>query len=153
MARLTLVRAVPVRPPEVVEAYRAWMLSDRWVKPGEGARTSFRTADGGVRFTRTGKTRSGAVRVDGFVTFVDATHWECRRETEVNGVPYARESERYFVAERPEGADLTVDFELHARSPLLDLLLGFGRGRLLLERSRELDRWLPAHASDPTAAR
>ena len=143
MARLTLVRAVAASPERVRTAYRDWVLSDASAKPNERARRAWAVDDQHLRFTRDGRTRMGEVHVEGIVTFEADDRWDARREITLNGIPYARESERYHIAGRGEASDLTIDFEVHHRAVLGELLLDLGRKRLLLERSRELDRWLP----------
>lgn len=143
VTRLTVVRAVPLPPEEVARAYRRWVLGGAG-RGEEGTRTAREVDPTHLRFSRTGRAGAGRVRVEGFVSFDSPTSWDCRREIELEGQPYAREIERYHVAARTGGSELTVDFEIHARSTLHEFLLGFGRGRLLVRRTRALDEWLPA---------
>src|SRR5579871_5167919 len=137
MVKLTLVRAVPARPDAVRSAYRSWILGEAPDREGETERSASAPDPAHLRFARSGRTRSGLVRVDGIVSFESGEAWNCRREISLNGAPFSRESERYFAEERPGGTDLTVTYEVQARSPLHAFLLEFAHRRLLVERTRE----------------
>jgi hypothetical protein len=143
MVRLLLVRAVSATPSEVAKAYRE-SIESRPAAEDRAARSEVKVQDGGrIRFVSEGRARIGAVRIDGFVTWEGDRAWTCRREISVDGQPYSWEIEKYHLEPRNGGCDLTLDSEVHARGPLQETLLLFGKRRLMVQRYRELDRWLP----------
>ncbi len=147
MVRILIVRAVPVPASQIAEAYRKSIQSRPSIED-RAAKSEVQTLEGGrLRFVSHGRTRIGAVRIDGIVTWEGEDQWTCRREVEVDGHPYSWEIEKYFVQPRDGGSDLTLDSELHARGPLQEMLLSIGKRRLLVQRTRELDRWLPTTPS------
>jgi hypothetical protein len=143
MVQLLLVRAVAATPSEVVQAYRNSIESRPSTEDRLARSEVSMLEDGRIRFSAQGQARVGAVRIDGIVTWEAEDAWTCRREVEVDGHPYSWEIEKYHVAAREGGSDVTLNCELHARGPLQEALLGLAKGRLLTQRFRELDRWLP----------
>jgi hypothetical protein len=147
MVRLVLVRAVPASANEIAGAYRRSLETRAAARDREVTTEVLDNTPERLRFVSRGQARAGGVRVDGIVRWESPTEWNCRRDVEVNERPYSFEIERFHVAARDGGSDLTVDCEIHARIALHEMLLGFGRRRLLVQRAQELDRWLPTLAS------
>jgi hypothetical protein len=152
MVRLVIVRAVASDSRAIAEAYRRSIVDRPATYDRRGISEVLSSDEQRIRYVTYGSARAGQVRVDGIVTWESDDAWTCRRDVEVNGRPYSWEIERYCAKPREGGSDLTIDCELHARNMLHEMLLSFGKGRLLVERLKELDRWLPpgAHPGGPS---
>ena len=131
-------------PPEGLrDAFEAWMTSGASLKPGESDRTFEQIGPGQFRFVRTGRTRAGPVRVEGIVRFRSTDRWDLRQTTELAGRPFADERRDYLATAAPGGSVLSVEVEVESFDELRTLLLPFAKRRLVQDRGRELDRWVP----------